>query len=162
MKTITYSDIIRQNVDMPDSSKRAKIVDIAAEKQEKYWVSYGVIIETGFLDSKARFYPNRLLQNVSGDVPIHLKSSRKKHERRGNLLLSNIKGSKILTDDKKEIGRVYDFEMFIDRDPWIIWKLLVDPLGISPMRRRMRIGTKYIKEYKEGKLYLKSGWKRGD
>ncbi len=162
MKTITYSDIIRQNVDMPESSERAKIVDITAEKQEKYWVSYGVIIETGFLDSKARFYPNRLLENVSHDTPIKLKSVKDKHERRGNWLLSKIKGSKILTEDKKEVGRVYDFEIFIDRDPWIIWKLLVNPLGISPMRRRMRIGTKYIKEYKKGKLYLKSGWKRGD
>jgi len=162
MKTILYSDVIRRDVNLPNVSERAKIVDIAAEKEEKYWVSYGVIIETGFLDSKAKFYSNELLEDLKNDGPVKMKSSDRKHKHRGEYRLSNIKGCKILTDDNKEVGRVYDFEMFIDRSPWIIWKILANPIGLSPTKRRMKIGTKYVREYKDGKLYLKSGWNRRD
>ncbi|MFW6141907.1 MAG: hypothetical protein ACOC53_05040 [Candidatus Saliniplasma sp.] len=162
MKTIMYSDLIRRDVEMPDISERAKIVDISAKIEEKYWVSYGVIIETGFLGSKARYYPGTLLERISEEGPVKLKSSKKKYERKEDLLLSKIKGAKILTEDEKEIGRVYDFEIFIDGDPWIVWKILVNPVGMSILKRRIRIGTKYVREYKDGKLFLKSGWSRGD
>lgn len=162
MRTMMYSDIIRRDVELPINSEKAKIVDITAIIKEKYWESHGVIIETGFLDSKAKYYPNTLLQDVSKEGKIKLKSTKRKHKKVGDLRLSRIKGTKILTHDEEDVGRVYDFEIFVDKEPWIIWKLLVNPLGLSPTKRRLKIGTKSIKEYKDGKLYLKSGWNRRD
>ncbi|MFO7791840.1 MAG: hypothetical protein R6W73_02520 [Candidatus Saliniplasma sp.] len=161
MKTIMYSDIIRRNVELPNISDKAKIVDITAEDREKYWVSHGVIVETGFLDSKAKYYSNTLMGDITEKGPIIFKRKGTKSQRKGKWLLSKIKGSKVSKDDK-EIGRVYDFEMFVDRKPWIIWKILVNPLGISPLKRRVKIGTGYVDDYKGGKLHLKSSWNRGD
>jgi len=160
MKTMMYSDIIRRDIELLTDSNRAKIVDITADKREKYWVSHGIIIETGFLDSKAKYYPNTSIHDIPSEGAIRLESTEGKKKREDKWLLSKIKGKKIMKD-KTVIGRVYDFEIFTDRNPWVIWKLFVNPIGISPMKRRTKIRTSSIEEYENGKLSLKSDWNRG-
>ncbi len=145
---------------MLTDSERAKIVDITADKNERYWISNGVIIETGFLDSSAEYHPNKSLQDIPKKGQIILKPSKGKFKRKDKWLLSKIKGKKVMKDEK-EIGRIYDFELFVDKKPWIIWKLFVSPAGISPMKRRIKIRTNSIEEYDGERLYLKSDWNRG-
>ncbi len=163
MDTILYSQIIRKKVDTPAKKGKAKLVDVLATQSKGYWEANEVMIETGLIDSKGRFFSTDEISNLSGEEnlvvskPIEKGSSTPADD--NEIYLSRLDGRKVETHDGREVGRIYDYEIYTSSHPWKIWKLLIDPTGLSPLKRRIRIPTKNISDIQNKKLVLKEGYK---
>lgn len=158
MDTILYSDIIRHSVQVPNKRKRAKIVEIIAEEDEKYWNAEEVMIESGFISKEGLFFPVGVVSNIEGDGDIVLDrfdKGDKSPRSSGDIFLSQLIKTKVVTPEGEDIGRIYDFEIYVRKDPWMVWKVMVDPEGISPKRRRSRISIEDIDSIEPNKVILK-------
>ncbi|MBS3790030.1 MAG: PRC-barrel domain-containing protein [Candidatus Thermoplasmatota archaeon] len=159
MNTILYSEMIRKKVDTPVEGVNAKLVDILARQAEGYWEANEIKIETGLISSKGKFFSTEELRNIGGDTRMKvgkpIDAGRKNPSDENELYLSRLDGRKVNTFDGRELGRIYDYELYIDSQPWKVWKLLIDPTGLSPLKRRVRIPTKHVKEVKQKVIILK-------
>jgi len=163
MDTILYSEIIRKKVDTPESEGKAKLVDILAKQSEGYWEADEIKIETGLIGSKGKYFSTRELKNIQKDTNMKIgkpvESGRKIPSEKNEFFLSRLDGRKVETFDGREIGRIYDYEIYMNSHTWKVWKLLIDPTGLSPLKRRIRIPTKYVKEVGQKKIILKEEYK---
>ncbi len=163
MDTILYSEIIRKKVDTPKVEGKAKLVDILAKESEGYWEADEIKIETGLIRSEGKYFSSEELQNVEKDTNMKIgkpvDAGRKHPSDKNEFFLSRLDGMKVETFDGREIGRIYDYEIYMRSHPWKVWKLLIDPTGLSPLKRRVRIPTKYVKEVGQKKIILKEEYK---
>jgi len=163
MNTILYSEIIRKKVDTPAKKGKAKLVDIMAKQSRGYWEADEIKIETGIIGIEGKFFSTGQLKNIAEEgnmiVDKPIKAGRKTPSDENEFSLSRLDGRKVETFDGREVGRVYDYEIYITSHPWKVWKLLIDPTGLSPLKRRERIPTKYIKEVSQKKIILKEEYK---
>ncbi len=163
MKTKLYSQIVRTKVDTPVNKGKAKIVDILATKVKGSWEASEVKIETGLIGKEAKFFCSDKLENITKngnvfvDVPIEQGNSNPIDQ--NEIYLSRLVGNKVETDNGHELGKIYDYEILIGTDPWKVWKLLIDPSGLSPLKRRIRIHTKHIKKITSDRLILDKNYK---
>lgn len=163
MRSVLYSEIRRKKVDTPLQKGKAKLVEVLALKKGGFWLAGEVMIESGLIDKKGRFFPVSEVTYAAEDKVIKLskplskgrKSPLDKHE----IYLSRLDGIRVETPEGKDIGRIYDFELYTDMDPWRVWKIMVDPSSLSPLRRRVRIPTKSVEEINDKKVVLEKGWK---
>lgn len=163
MDTILYSEMIRKKVDTPTKEGKAKLVDILAKQSRGYWEADEIKIETGLINSKGKYFSTDELGNIGRNTNMKVskpvENGRKTPSDKNEHFLSRLDGRKVETFDGSEVGRVYDYEIYIDSQPWKIWKFLIDPTGLSPLKRRVRIPTKYAKEVKQKKIILKEEYK---
>ncbi len=163
MDTILYSEIIRKKVDTPIKEGKAKLVDILAKQSRGYWEADEIKIETGLINSKGKYFSTDELENIGKNTNMKvnkaIENGRKAPSEKNEHFLSRLDGRKVETFDGNEIGRIYDYEIYITSQPWKIWKFLIDPTGLSPLKRRVRIPTKYVKEVKQKKIILKEEYK---
>lgn len=163
MKSKLYSELIRKKVDTPKQKGKSKLVEILALQEDGYWVAGEVMIESGLVNKEGRFFPVSELTYLPDEGRFELSKSLKegnkepmeKHE----LYLSYLDGKKVKSTEGKELGRVYDFELYIDFTPWKVWKLLMDPSGLSPLKRRVKVPTKAVQKIEDRTIVLKKGWK---
>ncbi len=163
MRAVLYSEIIRKKVDTPAEKGKAKLVEVLALSKENTWLAGEVMIESGLVNRKGRFFPVSKVEYDRKDNVIKLsqllsdgrKSPLDKHE----FYLSRLDGKKVETHEGKEVGRIYDFELYTHLVPWRVWKMMVDPSGLSPLKRRIRIPTKKVEKVKDRKVVLKKGWR---
>lgn len=165
MNTILYSQIIRNKVDTPVRKGKAKLVEILAKKSKGYWESNEVKIETGLINKEGEFFSISELSNVGGDGRIELgvpmEQGRKRPYEENKIFLTRMEGRKVEGPEGQELGRIYDYELYIEKHPWMVWKLMINPLGLSPLKRRVRIPTKKVKSINDKKLILQQDWKGG-
>jgi len=163
MNTILYSEIIRKKVDTPAKKGKAKLVDILAKRSGGYWEANEIMIETGLISSKGKYFSTDELKNIGKDANMKvdkpIEAGRSAPSDKNELFLSRLDGKKVETFDGREIGRIYDYEIYISSHPWRVWKFLIDPTGLSPLKRRVRIPTKYVKEVTQKKIILKEEYK---
>jgi len=163
MKSTLYSEMIRKKVDTPARKGKSKVVEILAMQGEGYWVAGEVMIESGLVNSKGRFFPVSELTFLPDKnrfkLSKKLDEGNKKPMDDHELHLSHLDGKKVTSYQGREVGRVYDFELYTDFTPWKVWKILVDPSGLSPMKRRIRVPTKAVQKIEDRKIVLKKGWK---
>ncbi len=158
MKTILYSDIIRKKVEVPSKRSKAKLVEIAASRGKKNWYANEVMIESGLIDKKGAYYLVSTIKYLDKDGPLMLKPKKPgklSPQKTDSFLLSGLIKKMVVDKSGEEIGRVYDFEIHIGRDPWIVWKMLVNPTGLKPKKRRLRIATHDVSEITSTKIKLK-------
>jgi len=145
-------------VDTPAKEGKAKLVDILAKKTDGYWDADEIMIETGLINSKGKYFFTYELKNVGRETNMKIdkpvEAGRKTPSEKNELFLSRLDGRKVETFDHREIGRIYDFEIYITSHPWKIWKFLIDPTGLSPLKRRVRVPTKHAKEVTQKKIIL--------
>lgn len=148
MKTILYSQMIRKTVGLPNSSQKAKLVEILAERGKRGWTTKEMILETGLLGKEGKYYPTNIIKDITteGNILVRKVSVRGKNEPSTEVyfLLSNLKGERAIGPNWQELGRAYDFEISIKSDPWLIWKVLIKPPGLSPTKRRIKVPTKDV------------------
>ncbi|MFO7992290.1 MAG: hypothetical protein R6U61_08390 [Thermoplasmata archaeon] len=157
MKTTLYSNIIRRSVQVPNSRKRAKIVELIAKKVEhktEHWHVGEMMVETGFIDKEGLFFPIEYLSDVREDGELKLDYSKGRNTPDGDIFLSQLIRSRVLDKEKELIGRAYDFEIYVAKKPWMVWKILVEPKGLNPHKKRMRINTKYVEDILPNKIIL--------
>ncbi len=163
MDTILYSQIIRKKVDTPIQEGKAKLVDILAMQSKGYWEASEIMIETGLISSKGKFFSSDVLSNLTEKgnlkISVPIDQGHNSPKDKNEIYLSRLDGAKIETFENKEIGRIYDYEIYTESHPWKIWKLLVDPTGLSPLKRRVRIPTKNVKSITPERVILKEGYK---
>lgn len=163
MDTILYSEIIRKKVDTPAKEGKAKLVDILAKRSKGYWEADEIMIETGLISSKGKYFSSDELKNIGKDTNMRIdkpiETGRKTPLEKNEIFLSRLDGRKVESHDGREIGRIYDFEIYITSHPWKIWKFLIDPTGLSPLKRRVRIPTKHAKEVTQKKIILNEEYK---
>jgi|GEM_PF-1403511 len=163
MDTILYSEIIRKKVDTPEKEGKAKLVDILAKQSKGYWEADEVKIETGLIGSKGKYFSSEEIQNIEKDANMKIgkpvEAGRKIPFEKNEFSLSRMDGRKVETFDGREVGRIYDYEIYMSSHPWKVWKLLIDPTGLSPLKRRVRIPTKHVKEVGQKKIILKEEYK---
>lgn len=165
MKTILYSNLIRRNVRLPHERKRAKLVDIVAFRREKYWTITDILVETGLIDHEGTYYNPSVLSIVQEKGPLFIDkydSQDVRETSKGDISLCRLKNSKVVSYNKKEIGHIYDYELYTDRDPWIVWTLMASPIGLSPTKRRVKIRTKDVDKVKPNEVVLKENWQESD
>lgn len=159
METKLYSQIVRTKVDTPMKKGKAKIVDVIAKETKGGWAGGEVKIETGLIGKEAKFFETKDLKNVGGDGNIKLKKPMDQGEltpsERNEVYLGHLDGRKVENSEGEELGRIYDYEILIETTPWKIWKMLVNPTGLSPLKRRVRIHTKYVDTITSDKIILK-------
>ncbi len=163
MDTILYSEIIRKKVDTPVKEGKAKLVDVLAKQSTGYWEADEIKIETGLIGSKGKYFSISELKDIGKDsnmkVNKPIESGRKLPSGENKIFLSRLDGRKVETFDGREVGRVYDYEIYTSSHPWKVWKFLIDPTGLSPLKRRVRIPTKHVKEVDQRKIILKEEYK---
>lgn len=163
METILYSQMIRKKVDTPTKEAKAKLVDILATRANGYWEADEIMVETGLISSKGKFFSSNELNNLIGEDSLKLKKTmtegKTSPKSENKIYLSRLDGTKVYTYDGNEVGRIYDYEIYTNSHPWKIWKLLIDPTGLSPLKRRIRIPTKNVGEIGQKKIVLKEGYK---
>lgn len=163
MKSTLYSEMIRKKVDTPNQKGKSKVVEILASEGKGYWVAGEVMIESGLVSSKGRFFAVSELTYLSDEKKFKLSKrlgeGNKKPMEDHELHLSYLDGKKVKSAKGKEVGRIYDFELYTDFTPWKVWKILVNPTGLSPMKRRMKVPTKAVQKIEDKNLVLKKGWK---
>jgi len=158
MKTKLYSDIIRRRVDVPNRREKTKLVEIVASIGGKHWYAEEVMIESGLIDKEGYYYPTSAVEGLDGEDPLTLNaksSGKEKTKRPDSYLLSGMIKNMVIDSSGEELGRVYDFEIYVDRNPWIIWKLLVNPVGLKPTKKRIRIPTSKVSNVSSDKIHLK-------
>jgi len=159
MKTLLYSELIRKKVDTPAEEGKAKLVDILAKEAKGYWEADEIKIETGLINSKGKYFSTNELKNVKKDnnlkIDKNIEDGRVSPSSENEHFLSRLDGRKVETFVGNEVGRIYDYEILISSHPWKVWKLLVNPTGLSPLKRRLRIPTKYVKQVGQKKIILK-------
>ena len=165
MKSRLYSELIRKKVDTPIQKGKSKLVEILATQGDGYWVASEVMIESGLVNRKGRFFPVSEVTYNSNENRFELDRSLNEGDLGpmddSELHLSYLDGKKIKSHDGKELGRIYDFELYIDFAPWKVWKILMDPAKLSPLKRRIKIPTKAVDKIENKCLVLKKGWKGG-
>ncbi len=157
MKTILYSEIIRRSVQVPNEKTRAKIVEIIACVGKSYWSAREVMVESGLIDKEGAFYPVDIFSGIMEDGDIVLKKYIKGRETPNTakpLFLSRLIKKPIEDVEGQEIGKVYDFELYAGKKPWMVWKILVNPLGLNPAKRRLRIPTSSVTDIKGDRILL--------
>ncbi|MEF8873336.1 MAG: hypothetical protein V5A88_01550 [Candidatus Thermoplasmatota archaeon] len=163
MRAVLYSEIIRRKVDTPVEKGKAKLVEVLALSKESSWVAGEVSIESGLVNKRGRFFPVSAVEYDRDKKTIKLSQAhgqgRKYPLDKHEFYLSRLDGKKVETHDGDEVGRIYDFEIYTHLVPWKVWKMMVDPSGLSPLKRRVRIPTKKVNEVKDKKVVLKEGWK---
>jgi len=156
MNTKLYSDLVRRKVQVPNDRKNAKIVDVIVHKEKGRWKADEVMVESGWIDKDALFLPTGSLTDPKeeGDIRIkeHVKAS--KSPKTGDMFLSRLKKSRVISTDDEELGRAYDFEIFVGDKTWIVWKILVNPVGLDPNKRRLRIPIKNIKKMDSKNIWV--------
>ncbi len=160
-----YSEIVRRPVKLPGERKRAKIVDIIARKVKTHWTAHEVMIESGLIDREGAFYPVKIISDIPDEGDIYIgkyTAGRPEPVNRGGIFLSNLLKKPVHDSKGKEIGKIYDYEIYAGRDPWIVWKVLVIPTGLSPTKRRLRLPTKDIDSIKGDKVTLSVALKGED
>nr|AGF93342.1 hypothetical protein FLSS-23_0007 [uncultured organism] len=163
MATQLYSELIRSVVKNPAEKKKSKLVEMVAKEKDKYWEVLQLKIESGLISKKGMYVPTEDLKETSLGGELKLKKGiiegRKNPSEEANLFLSRLNNEKILLSDSTEIGRVYDFEIHVSENPWKVWKLLVKPSGLSPLKKRLRIPVKSVDKITSEGIYLEEGWK---
>ncbi|MBS3817418.1 MAG: PRC-barrel domain-containing protein [Candidatus Thermoplasmatota archaeon] len=163
MKSILYSKIIRTKVDTPNQRGKAKLVDVLALKDAGNWKAGEVMIESGLVNKKGRFFSVNEVRFDPEEEKLELTKSLNKGKKnpmgRHELFLSRLDGKKVVSSKGKDLGRVYDYELHLDLKPWKVWKILMDPTGLSPLKRRMKIPTKAVEKVEDKTIILKKGWK---
>lgn len=156
MNTKLYSELVRRKIQVPNDRKSAKIVDVVMHQKDSKWIAYEIMVESGWIDKDASFFPTSSLTNPKEDGEIRMKGGIKgtKKPKRGDVYLSKIKKHRVITTDDDELGRAYDFEIFVGDRSWIIWKILVNPLGYNPNKRRLRIPTKDVKKIDSKNIWV--------
>ncbi len=158
METILYSDIIRRPVEISHKNVKCKLVEVVAYRGEKHWRANEVMIESGFVDREGAFYPVSALKDMEQKGTIQL---RPKEPGRVNpkttdpSMLSGLMKKMVVDSSGEELGRVYDFELYVGKSPWIVWKMLINPTGLKPTKRRLRIPTDNISKVTANRVLLK-------
>lgn len=162
MSTQLYSELIRSVVKNPAEKKKSKLVEMVAIEKDKYWEVIQLKIESGLISKKGIYIPTEDIKEEAFDGNFKLKKGiidgEKNPSEEGNIFLSRLNNGKVLSSDGNEMGRIYDFEMYVSEIPWKVWKLLVKPTGISPLKKRLRIAVKNVDKITSDALYLKEGW----
>lgn len=165
MKARLYSELIRKKVDTPVQKGKAKLVEILAMQGDGYWVAGEVMIESGLVSKSGRFFPVSEITYLSDENKFELSKPLDKGKKKPmddhELHLSYLDGKKVKSSKGKELGRIYDFELYTDFTPWKVWKLLIDPAGLSPLKRRRKVATKTVQKIEDKSIVLKEGWKGG-
>ncbi len=157
MKTTLYSNVIRRQVQVPNSRKRAKIVELVAKKVEHktgHWHVGEIMVESGLIDKEGLFFPIEYLSDVRVDGELKLDYSKGRKKPEGDIFLSQLIKSRVLDKEKELVGRAYDFEIYVAREPWMVWKILVEPKGLNPHKKRMRVNTNCVGEILPNKIIL--------
>ncbi len=165
MDTILYTQMIRKKVDTPVRKGKAKLVEILARRSRGHWESDEVKIETGLINKEGKYFSIENLNNIGKDERVQLdrpvKQGNPTPSEKNDIYLTRLEGNKVESSQGQELGRVYDYELYIEDHPWKVWKLLVNPLGLSPLKRRVRIPTKNVRSIEDEKIILKKDWKGG-
>ncbi len=158
-----YSELINRTVINPVDKEKSKLVEIVAKDKGKYWETWDVMIESGMIHKEGKYFSIESLSGVQSNEDIVLGVSTTEGadspQRGGDIYLSELNKGKVVTHKGEEIGKVYDFEIYVASEPWKVWKVFSNPLGLSPMKRRQRIAIKDIEEVRPNKLKLKESWK---
>ncbi|MFO8109442.1 MAG: hypothetical protein R6U17_02825 [Thermoplasmata archaeon] len=158
MDTILYSDIIRKPVELPNKKAKSKLVEIVAYQGERHWYAEEVMIESGFIDKEGAYYPVSAVKDIGGDGAILLKPKRPGKfdpKKTDSFILSTLLKKMVVDNSGEELGRVYDFEIYIGRTPWIVWKIMVNPTGLKPTKKRLRVPSDNVSEMTANKIILK-------
>jgi len=162
MATILYSELIRNAVKNPAEKKKSKLVDIIAKPREKYWQVIQLKIESGLISKKGMYISPESVKNILNEEELELKKGiidgNKNPSDEADIFLSRVNNVKVLSSESNELGRVYDFEIHVSDTPWKVWKLLVKPSGLSPLKKRLRIPVKNVEKIDAEGIYLKEGW----
>ncbi len=162
MATILYSELIRNVVKNPAEKKKSKLVDIVAKTREKYWQVIQLKIESGLITKKGMYISPESIKNILNGEELELKKGiidgNKNPSEKADIFLSRVNNVKVLSSESNELGRVYDFEIHVSDTPWKVWKLLVKPSGLSPLKKRLRIPVKNVEKIDTEGIYLKEGW----
>ncbi len=165
MDTILYSEIVRRTVQLPGDRKKAKIVEIVARRGKTHWNAEEIMIESGLIDKDGAFYPTEMLADISKNGDIFIKkfvAGKPEPKIRDGIYLSNLIKRPVHDSKGRELGKIYDFEIYIGRNPWIVWTILVNPIGLSPTKRRLRVPTKNVHKIQNDKVILSTAVKGGD
>ncbi len=157
METILYSEIIRRAVQVPNEKARAKVVEIIARRGKKHWHAGEVMIESGLIDREGAFYPVDIFSGVMEEGDIVIKKyvkGRETPKSKNPQFLSRLIKRSVEDAEGQELGKIYDFELYAGSKPWIIWKVLVNPPGLNPAKRRLRIPTGSIDKIESDRIYL--------
>ncbi|MFW5907424.1 MAG: hypothetical protein ACOCTR_03590 [Candidatus Natronoplasma sp.] len=159
MKTILYTDLINRRVNLPDEFKRGKIKDVLAEPSEGIWTVHELMVTTGLFRKESRFFFTYELQNVGKEGSISvmktMEEARKEPSEASEFYMDEIYGRKVETSHGHEIGRVYDYELSLDLEPWTVWKLLVEPSNLSPYKRRKRLSIENVEKVEKNKIIFR-------
>ncbi len=159
MKSLLYSELMRKKVDTPTKKGKAKLVEILALRKKGYWYAGEVMIESGLVDKSGKFFSVSDIEYDREEKRVKLSKNLNEGRTRPldehEFYLSRLDGRKVESHSGEELGRVYDFELYVDMKPWRVWKMMINPSGISPLKRRQRIPTKVVEELKSNKIILK-------
>ncbi len=123
------------------------------------------MVESGLIDKEGVFYPVDIFSGIMQEGDIVLKKFIKGSETpkvANPIFLSRLIKRPVEDVDGQDIGKIYDFEIFAGRNPWIIWKVLVNPLGINPTKRRLRIPTSAITNMQNDRITLSTKIEDGE
>lgn len=165
MKTMLYSEMIRRAVHIPGERKKAKVVDIVASKGKSHWRAGELMIESGFIDKEGAFYPVNIVSGLSENGDLYINryiTGDDKPKIRDAIYLSDLVKKTVIDAKNEEVGKIYDFEIYVGKVPWMVWKILVNPTGLSTTKRRVRIPVKDIEEIKGEKVILSKAIKGGE
>ncbi len=158
MRTMLYSDLTQKKIEIPPEFKKGKIVDILIEPSEGIWTVHEVVVAKGWINKEHRFYFTYELRNIDEEDTIRIRKTmdeaRKKPSESSEFYMEDINRKVVKTASGVEIGRPYDYELSLDLEPWVVWKILVDPSNLSPYKRRKRISVKKVDRIEEEKIIL--------
>lgn len=162
MTTRLYSELIRSVVKNPAEEKKSKLVEIVAKSRDKYWQVVQLKIESGLISKKGIYVDPKYVRNVFDERELKLTKGiidgNKNPREDADLFLSRINNEKVLSSTGNVLGRIYDFEIHISESQWRVWKILVKPTGLSPIKRRLRIPIKSVDKLGSEGIFLKEGW----
>ncbi len=162
MKTILYSKIRKKKIDTPIKESEGKLVDVLVDDSEDYWEAEEVMIKTGMIKGDIVFLPTVDIEEIEEETNITIKKSlnnaSEEPAKAFPIRLEDIKGYIVKNSEGEELGKVYDYEISTDVEPWIVWKLLVKPTNLSPLKRRARFSTEDVDKIEDEEIFLVKGY----
>lgn len=156
MKTILFSQIQRKKVGSAAEEGSPKVVDLIGTRSNSYIKVKELEVETGLINREVEFFPIEAVKPFkSKDKVIYLKDFKSGHKHStADISLSSLKNSRVYDSREEQIGRIYDYEIYIKEMPWIVWKMLIKSHLISVIERRLRVPIKHISSIEGDKIHL--------
>jgi sporulation protein YlmC with PRC-barrel domain len=154
---VLYTELKDFKVFSPLGEEKGKINGLVVDLSD--WKVKNLIISPSMIKKNVMYKMSDLKEVDEGEKKIQLKDSAEEEEvpesstMNTALVDETLLHKPVISNDHQDVGKVYDLDVPVKLDKWMVWKILIKR-GIK--ERRLRLGTEDIKSVSENVVLEKS------